>query len=657
MTRKSKPLITGGLLGLAGLGLLPQAAEANTSLPVAVPEPDLGATLAKDPHPVVVPEPSAQPTAPQTEDQGVAQPTWTPESDSPVAAAAAAAPSPQPEPTAVDMAAPESSTPVDAAVPETKAVLPAPAAIAPIAAPALAPEPSEPEFAALESPAPASSKLEPSEPAFLAPEPSAPEPSENRAIELSSAPVPVPATDPGPIEDAAVSTATEAIAVTEATEAIASPPVAAAAIASPAKPSTAIAPAPAPAAGIRPAPAARPTTARQTAPDVATLRSRAATVQALLHDLRSAYGIEAPLTDATATPTAPLRQVSRPEVLQRGPQLPPLPSRSAHRSPVMPPQPVAIAGPVPAVNAVQISPLAGPTPNVALALPTPQPVMSSRRAVHLSPEPTKLPSQSAALPAGVTTAQATPSTTEADQVRDDLRIEPLTTAAEPAQSFPPSPNAGIPSAFGAEWGDVFFSASLSGADRLRAEADGSLSMGFGLGDARRAVGVELAYNLQSIRQFGENGGFDAKVHRQVYSGDTTQVAAAVGVNNFVSYGSNAAGTSASVYGVVTAAHLLQPEHPVNRMPITATLGAGSGYFSGDNSDVGVIAGVGLQVHPQFSINTAWSGAGLNVGASIVPEPTVPLTLNLLYGDIGNNTRAGSVAVLSIGYGFNFGPRF
>jgi hypothetical protein len=242
-------------------------------------------------------------------------------------------------------------------------------------------------------------------------------------------------------------------------------------------------------------------------------------------------------------------------------------------------------------------------------------------------------------------------------VRDELRIEPLTTAADPAQSFPPSPNAGIPSGFGADWGDLFFSASLSGADRLRVEADGSLSMGFGLGDARQAVGVELAYNLQSIRQFGDNGGFDAKVHRHVYGSDTTQVAAAVGVNNFVSYGSNAAGTSASVYGVVTAAHLLQPEHPVNRLPITATLGAGSGYFSGDNSDVGVIAGVGLQVHPQFSINTAWSGVGLNVGASIVPEPTIPLTLNLLYGDIGNNTRAGSVAVLSIGYGFNFGPRF
>jgi hypothetical protein len=204
---------------------------------------------------------------------------------------------------------------------------------------------------------------------------------------------------------------------------------------------------------------------------------------------------------------------------------------------------------------------------------------------------------------------------------------------------------------------VFFSASLAGADRIRPEADGSLSMGFGLGDSRRAVGVELAYNLQSVRQFGENGGFDAKIHRQVYSSDETQVAAAVGLNNFASYGTNAGGSESSLYGVVTAAHLLQPDHPSNRLPITASLGLGGGSFSGESSDVGVIAGVGLQVHPQFSVNTAWSGVGLNVGASIVPVSTLPLTLNLLYGDIGNNTRTGSVAVLSIGYGFNFGPRF
>jgi hypothetical protein len=253
-----------------------------------------------------------------------------------------------------------------------------------------------------------------------------------------------------------------------------------------------------------------------------------------------------------------------------------------------------------------------------------------------------------------TVAQATPT---ADVDREELLIEPLATDPVATVRYPPSPNAGIPSAFGAAWGDFFVSATVSGADRLRPEADGSISAGFGLGNPRTAVGVELAYNLLSLRNFAENGSFDAKVHREVFSNDTTQAAVAVGWNNFATYGTDAIGTESSVYGVVSAAHLLQPDHPTNRLPITGTLGAGSGYFSDENSDVGVIAGIGLQVDPRLSLNAAWSGVGLNVGASVVPIPEIPLTLNAVYGDITNNTRAGSVATFTVGYGFNFAPRF
>ncbi|MGB3309213.1 MAG: hypothetical protein WBG32_03605 [Nodosilinea sp.] len=734
MKRKAKPLITGGLLGLAGLGLLPRSAEANTDVLPVVPDPSLGAALAADPHPVVSPAPSAQTTAPQTDDQGAAQPAWTPEVDQPVVAAAAAAataeltsvaisqpelPTPElanlefvapepavPEPTAQEYAAPEISASEPAASePAAPESLVSDRAEADLAAPAITAAVStpvpDPDLTPVGVPGPSDSGLAERPPASSTPLPATrlPETAATTVSEVSDDEVAAIASPPAPATaglpetaktpaDITAETFTETFttASVERRPAIAAKPSASQSLI-PAPAATAgtgetngddtaaiaIAPAPSPvAAPVRPtvpeAPVARPSS-RQTAPDLATLRSRAATVQALLHDLRSAYGIEDSLaaTDSTAAPAAATGPVSRPETLNREPQLPPLPSRSAHRRPVAQPQGLtAAARTAPVANAPQLPSLPGQTPNVALALPTPQPVMSSGRSASLlSSENVDPPSvevaaallPEAAMPPDVPIAQATPPTPGADQVRDDLRIEPLTTAADPAQTFPPSPNAGIPSAFGAEWGDVFFSASLAGADRLRAEADGSLSMGFGLGDARRAVGVELTYNLQSIRQFGENGGFDAKVHREVYSSDETQVAAAVGVNNFVSYGADTAGTSSSVYGVVTAAHLLQPEHPVNRLPITTTLGAGSGYFSGDNTDVGVIAGVGLQVHPQFSINTAWSGVGLNVGASIVPEPTIPLTLNLLYGDIGNNTRAGSVAVISIGYGFNFGPRF
>ena len=241
--------------------------------------------------------------------------------------------------------------------------------------------------------------------------------------------------------------------------------------------------------------------------------------------------------------------------------------------------------------------------------------------------------------------------------REDLLIEPLATDPVPTVGYSPSPNAGIPSAFGAAWGDLFVSATVAGADRLRNEVDGSISAGFGVGNPKTAIGLELAYNLLSIRNFAENGSFDAKVHRQVYANNTTQAAVAVGWNNFVNYGNDVAGTESSVYGVVSAAHLLQPDHPTNRLPITGTLGVGSGGFSDEDADVGVLAGVGLQVDPRLSLNAAWSGAGLNLAASVAPISEIPLTLNFLYADITNNTEAGSVAVFTVGYGFNFGPRF
>lgn len=685
MKRKSRPLITGGLLSLAGLGLLPSRAEATPDGLAVAPEPNLGSDLAVDPHPVVAPEPSAQTTEPQIDDQGSPQPAWTPDSDYPVVASAAAAQpaaaiaSPQPEPSAPAPAAVESRVPVSA---------PSLTAASGAEAPATAPNP-----------------------ALVTPEPSP-----NSLFELPVAPAPTPEVPQAVMAEVAESTDGDQAAIASSPIDIPTTPIAAAEVADSAdniqaaptvtpaevlaeisaKPTVSKPAQPLPLPGLEPrsaspaaveftaseeptaistlaiAPAtpdrstpaevtASRTAPRQAAVDVATLRSRATTVQGLLRDLRTAYGLEIEST--------PARQVSQPETVSRGPQLPPLPSRANRTAPAentITASQISTAAPLPSPTAAdqavarkpQLPSFAEPSPNVALALPRPQPTLSTGQPALVTPpvERSAEPLSADAVPAA-TTAQATPSAPDAAQLRDDLRVAPLTTTAEATRSFPPSPNAGIPSAFGANWGDVFFSASLAGADRIRPEADGSLSMGFGLGDSRRAVGVELAYNLQSVRQFGENGGFDAKIHRQVYSSDETQVAAAVGLNNFASYGNNAGGSESSLYGVVTAAHLLQPDHPSNRLPITASLGLGGGSFSGEGSDVGVIAGVGLQVHPQFSLNTAWSGVGVNVGASIVPVPTLPLTLNLLYGDVGNNTRAGSVAVLSIGYGFNFGPRF
>jgi hypothetical protein len=116
MKRKSRPLITGGLLGLAGLGLLPSQAEATPDNLAVAPDPSLGTALAVDPHPVVAPEPSAQTTEPQIDEQGRPQPTWTPDDDQTVVAlTATAAPPLATAPAAVVIPQPELSAPATAA--------------------------------------------------------------------------------------------------------------------------------------------------------------------------------------------------------------------------------------------------------------------------------------------------------------------------------------------------------------------------------------------------------------------------------------------------------------------------------------------------------------------------------------------------------------
>lgn len=242
----------------------------------------------------------------------------------------------------------------------------------------------------------------------------------------------------------------------------------------------------------------------------------------------------------------------------------------------------------------------------------------------------------------------------ADQLRQELRVTPIFDVI-PRRVYSPSASAGIPTAFGANWGDMFISLAGSTSDNVRPEVDGGTSLGFGLGNSRESLGLEVIYNNLSIRSFAQNGSVDAKVHRSLVSNSTTQVAAAVGWNNFTNYGDDAGGTfPSSVYGVVSAYHLLRPQNPNNSLPVTLSLGLGGApFFSNSNSGVGVVAGAGIQIHPQVAVSSAWSGRGLNLGASFVPVQTVPLSVAVIYGDALSNTESGSVLAVGIGYSFNF----
>jgi len=252
---------------------------------------------------------------------------------------------------------------------------------------------------------------------------------------------------------------------------------------------------------------------------------------------------------------------------------------------------------------------------------------------------------------------------DAARLREQLRVRPIRKVNN-QRVYAPGTSAGIPSAFGANWGDLYIAIAGATANELRREIiDGGASIALGFGNGRDILGLELNYNLMSIRKFGKNGSFNAKVHRIVYSSPSTYIATAIGWNNFARHGEDEGdagyyngqpvGNLSSLYGLVSAYHFLNPKS-ANPLPINISLGVGEApLFS--NSGLGLIAGAGIQVHPNIGVSTGWSGKGLNLAASYLPVRTLPLSVNVVYGDVLKNTDAGSALSFSIGYGFDFTP--
>lgn len=114
---------------------------------------------------------------------------------------------------------------------------------------------------------------------------------------------------------------------------------------------------------------------------------------------------------------------------------------------------------------------------------------------------------------------------ETNKLRQELLIDPILTLGEPPKAAPGS-TAGTPSAYGASFGQAYIGGGLLfplDEDRV----DGSLSVGFGLGDAAKSVGLEVNANITSVGggdsfDFGDSGGIGFKLHR--YLGDGTAVA-------------------------------------------------------------------------------------------------------------------------------------
>jgi len=249
-------------------------------------------------------------------------------------------------------------------------------------------------------------------------------------------------------------------------------------------------------------------------------------------------------------------------------------------------------------------------------------------------------------------------TETAEVLRQRFRLREPATLQAPTVSAVATPgsSSGSPTAFGASWGRGFVGFGFQERTRYTNDADGSISLGIGLGDAQKAVGVEVTAGVYSL--FGDDsfqrGGISFKAHRQL----PENFAVAVGVENAIIWGDTDAGSS--VYGVVSKIFPLRenPREPFSQL--TASVGLGGGRFRSEDDiingedSIGVFGSVGLRVAEPVSLIADWTGQDLTIGASIVPFRNVPLVITPAIADITDNAGDGARFILGVGYNFTFG---
>lgn len=205
----------------------------------------------------------------------------------------------------------------------------------------------------------------------------------------------------------------------------------------------------------------------------------------------------------------------------------------------------------------------------------------------------------------------------------------------------------IPVGYGADNNTLFLSGSYQASVREDEGSVGSAGVGIGIGDADKAVGLELSYALATTDdEFGE-GGFNAKLHRRLGQ----DLSAALGWNGFLNIGHN--DFEHSKYGVITKVFRTQESLNSAFSRVAFTVGVGDNQFrsngaidDGDNN-INVFGNVAVRVVRPVSFIAEWTGQDLALGLSIAPFKNFPLVITPAVRDVAG---AGDGARFVIGAG-------
>jgi hypothetical protein len=225
----------------------------------------------------------------------------------------------------------------------------------------------------------------------------------------------------------------------------------------------------------------------------------------------------------------------------------------------------------------------------------------------------------------------------------------MTTQALRAQ---PGSSDGSVGAWGASWGDVFAGAGYQERARYSRRPDGSGSVGFGLGNPARDIGVEFSISSSStLRQgVGSNGTVSMKLHRVLPGG----YGVAAGAENVASWGGTDGGSS--LFAVVSHSVQLREQSDGAFSSLAWNAGFGNSRYLPENdalsgkSGVNAFGSVGLRVHRRASLIADWTGQDLVGAVSFVPFARSPLVMSVGLADLTGRAGDGMRLIVGAGMG-------
>lgn len=318
----------------------------------------------------------------------------------------------------------------------------------------------------------------------------------------------------------------------------------------------------------------------------------------------------------------------------------------------------AAAAPVaaPAVEPANAAPSAATVPTAAQLAPAAEPAsivantpassLGTPVTVDVADKASKCPllTETVAMaPTQLAQASTTGVCPRPDPIAPLVLPEPFKAEASPALSIY------IPVGYGLDGWSAWGSGTFQAGVREDTGSVGAGGVGVGLGDAKKAVGLELGYTFVDSEEFGE-GGFSAKLHRRIGN----DLSVAVGWNGFLNIGRN--DFEQSIYGVATKIFRLREslDDPFSR--IALTVGAGNNQFRTNydrdqfENGTNVFGNLAFRIIRPVSLIAEWTGQDLALGLSIAPFKNLPFVITPAVRDV---TGSGYEPRFVLGAGVSF----